>query len=69
VAVTVEAVYEDGVLKPAGRLPWKDGERVRVAVSSLESPILSSYGIIGWNGTHEELERALAEADELEDLP
>jgi len=42
VAVTLEAVYENGVLKPAGPRPWNDGERVAVAVGSLDSPILSS---------------------------
>ena len=52
--MTVEAVYENGVLRPAEPLPWKDGERVRVAVSSLESPILKAYGIMGFKGTAEE---------------
>ena len=49
--ITVEAVYENGVLKPAQPLPWKDGERVRVAVSTWESPILKAYGIMGFKGT------------------
>jgi predicted DNA-binding antitoxin AbrB/MazE fold protein len=53
----VDAVYEDGFLKPAEPLPWKDGERVRIAVSSLESPLLASYGIMGWTGDAEILER------------
>jgi len=66
---TAEAVYENGVLKPAQPLPWKGGERVSVTVCSLDSPILKSYEIIGWKGTHEELEQALAGADEIEDLP
>ena len=39
-AITVEAIYENGVLKPSEPLPWKNGERVRVAISSLDSPIL-----------------------------
>ena len=55
-AITVEAVYEDGVLKPAEPLPWKDGERVRVAVSSLDSPLLKAYGIMGFKGTAAEAE-------------
>ena len=55
-AVTVEAVYENGVLKPSEPLPWKDGERVRVAVSSLDSPLLKAYGIMGFQGTAEEAE-------------
>jgi predicted DNA-binding antitoxin AbrB/MazE fold protein len=55
-AITVEAVYENGVLKPSQPLPWKEGERVRVAVSSLDSPLLAAYGIMGFKGTAEEAE-------------
>jgi predicted DNA-binding antitoxin AbrB/MazE fold protein len=53
-AITVEAVYENGVLKPAEPLPWKDGERVSIEVRSLDSPILKAYGIMGFKGTPEE---------------
>jgi predicted DNA-binding antitoxin AbrB/MazE fold protein len=55
-AITVEAVYEKGVLRPLGPLPWKDGERVHVAVSSLDSPLLKAYGIMGFKGTADEAE-------------
>jgi predicted DNA-binding antitoxin AbrB/MazE fold protein len=55
-AFTVEAIYENGVLKPMEPLPWKDGERVRLAVSSLDSPILKAYGLMGFKGTAEEAE-------------
>ncbi len=54
--ITVEAVYENGVLRPSEPLPLKDGERVRLAVSSLDSLILKAYGIMGFNGTAEEAE-------------
>lgn len=54
--ITIEAVYENGVLKPAAPLPWKEGERVRVEVSSLDSPLLKAYGILGFKGTAEEAE-------------
>ncbi len=67
-AITVEAVYENGVLKPSEPLPWNDGARVRVAVSSLDSPILKAYGIMGWKGTSEELDRLLAEIEDDEDI-
>ena len=33
-AVIVEAVYENGVLKPAEPLPWKDGERDQVSAGA-----------------------------------
>lgn len=66
-AITVEAIYENGVLKPSEPLPWKDGDKVRIAVSSLDSPILKAYGIMGWKGTGEELDRLLTEIESDED--
>ena len=67
-AITVEAVYENGVLKPSEPLPWKEGERVSVAISSLNSPLLKAHGIMDWKGTSDELDRLLVEieADEVE---
>lgn len=66
-AITVEAIYENGVLKPSEPLPWNDGDKVRIAVSSLDSPILKAYGIMGWKGTGKELDRLLAEIESDED--
>ena len=70
-SITIEAVYENGVLKPVQPLPLKDRERVQVTVQSnadaKTDPTAAerSYGIIGWKGDHETLERLRAEADEL----
>jgi predicted DNA-binding antitoxin AbrB/MazE fold protein len=55
-AIIVEAVYENGVLRLSQSLPWREGERVRVTVSSLDSPLLRAYGIMGFKGTGEEAE-------------
>ena len=55
-SVTVEAVYENGVLKPLTPLPCKQGERVRLDVTSLESPLLKAYGIMSLKGTADEAE-------------
>jgi predicted DNA-binding antitoxin AbrB/MazE fold protein len=55
-ALTVEAVYENGMLKPSEPLPLKDGERVHLTVSSLDCPLLKAYGIMGLTGTAEEAE-------------
>ena len=68
-AITVEAVYENGVLRLSEPLPFKEQEKVQVTVSGKSSPLLESYGLIGWKGTHEELQQILAEAEEFEDLP
>jgi predicted DNA-binding antitoxin AbrB/MazE fold protein len=62
-AITVEAVYENGVLRPTEPLPWKEGARVRVEVSSLDSPLLKAYGIMGWTGDHETLERIALDSE------
>ncbi|TMQ35190.1 MAG: DUF104 domain-containing protein, partial [Planctomycetota bacterium] len=38
-ALTVEAVYENGVLKPVQPLPLKEHEKVRVTVEPARLPI------------------------------
>jgi predicted DNA-binding antitoxin AbrB/MazE fold protein len=67
-AITIEAIYENGVLKPAQLLPLKEHEKVRVTVESVKGPAASppdeaerivrrSYGLIGWTGDVETLRR------------
>jgi predicted DNA-binding antitoxin AbrB/MazE fold protein len=67
--LTIEAIYENGVLKPAQPLPLKEHERVQITVETPPLDILQCAGIIGWKGDHETLERILAEAEEEEELP
>jgi len=38
-AITVEAVYENGVLKPSEPLPFKEHERVSITVEPARIPI------------------------------
>lgn len=63
-AITIEAVYESGMLKPVEPLPLKEHEKVRITIEPESSPLLQAYGVMGWTGTHEELEQILAEAEE-----
>jgi len=67
-SIVVEATYENGVLKPAEPLPLAEHEKVRVTVESQPDRVPQAYGIIGWRGTHEELEQILVEAEEIEDF-
>jgi predicted DNA-binding antitoxin AbrB/MazE fold protein len=53
-AITVEAVYENGVLKPAQPLPFKEHEKVQITVHASVSKLADSYGIMGFQGTAEE---------------
>jgi len=69
-ALTVEAVYENGVLKPAQRLPFQEHEQVRVTVEPKTSWVEETYGILGWKGDPAELRRlALSGELDLEDEP
>jgi predicted DNA-binding antitoxin AbrB/MazE fold protein len=62
-ALTVEAVYENGVLKPTQPLPLKEHERVRVTVQAQPGAARESAGMLRWRGDWETLRR-LAEDDE-----
>jgi predicted DNA-binding antitoxin AbrB/MazE fold protein len=55
--LTVEAVYENGVLKPARPLPLKEQEQVHLTIQRVDSPLVQAYGIMGWTGDAETLER------------
>ncbi len=52
--LTVEAVYENGVLRPAQPLPLKDHEKVRITVTPAVSHVRRSAGLIGWTGSQED---------------
>jgi predicted DNA-binding antitoxin AbrB/MazE fold protein len=68
--LTVEAVYENGVLRPVEPLPLKEHETVRITVVRGDSPLVRAYGIIGWTGDAETVQRvALAPEFLLERSP
>jgi len=56
-AVPVEGVYENGVLKPKEPLPLKEREQVQITIQHKDSPLLRAYGIVGWTGDAQTLER------------
>jgi predicted DNA-binding antitoxin AbrB/MazE fold protein len=60
--ISVQAIYQDGILKPAHPLPLEDQEQVRLTVerSILADP---TYGMIGWTGDADAFERLIKEAD------
>jgi len=60
---TVDATYENGTLKLAHPLPLKPHETVRVTVETQASPLLEAYGILGWKGDHETLQKLLEESE------
>ncbi len=47
----IEAIYENGVLKPLEEVELKDGERVRIRIESLESVLDEVFGILKGDDT------------------
>ena len=62
-SLTVEAVYENGVLKPAQPLPLKEHEKVRLTVEPELTCAERTAGMLHWTGDPEILRR-IAEDDE-----
>jgi predicted DNA-binding antitoxin AbrB/MazE fold protein len=52
--LTVEAVYENGVLKPTQPLPLKEDETVQLTVETKRTWVEETAGIMGFQGTVEE---------------
>jgi predicted DNA-binding antitoxin AbrB/MazE fold protein len=55
--LTVEAVYENGVLKPTQPLPLEEHAKVQITVHPRVSNLADSYGIMGWTGDPDVLRR------------
>ena len=65
--LTVEAVYENGMLKPAKPLPLKEHEKVSLTVLAQGTWAERTYGMMGWTGDVETLRR-ITEDDEFDIL-
>jgi predicted DNA-binding antitoxin AbrB/MazE fold protein len=65
-AMTVEVVYENGMLKPVHPLPYlQEGTRLWVTlhVAAEEDRVRAAYGIIGWTGDAETVRRVALDPD------
>ena len=52
--LTVEAIYENGVLRPVQPLPLKEHEHVQLTVETKSNWVEETAGIMGFQGTEEE---------------
>lgn len=52
--ITVEATYENGVLKPARALPLCEHQKVQLTVEAGVSRVRQTAGLIGWTGSQED---------------
>lgn len=53
-AFSVEAIYENGVLKPVQPLPLREHEKVQLTVRPAMSRVRQTAGLIGWTGSQED---------------
>jgi predicted DNA-binding antitoxin AbrB/MazE fold protein len=55
--ITVEAIYENGVLKPTGPLPLQEHEKVRLTIEPELTWAERTAGMLPWTGDPEVLRR------------
>jgi predicted DNA-binding antitoxin AbrB/MazE fold protein len=60
--ITIEAVYENGVLKPAEPLPLKEHDKVTVTILPAAGRA-RGYGMIGWTGSVEDLDYLIEDVE------
>jgi predicted DNA-binding antitoxin AbrB/MazE fold protein len=60
-SIIVEAVYENGVLKPTEPLPLEEHAKVRITIDEEAawrlSRVRATAGLMGWKGDAETVER------------
>ncbi len=61
--LTVEATYENGVLRPAQPLPLREQEQVRIIIQSESSWAERSAGLLRWTGDVETLDRFIMDPE------
>jgi predicted DNA-binding antitoxin AbrB/MazE fold protein len=55
--LTVKAISENSVLKPAQPLPLKQHERIQLTVHAAGNSVTETAGMVQWIGDHETLRR------------
>jgi len=56
-SITIEAIYENGILKPIQPLPLKEHEKVTLTIQPAPSVARQTAGMVPWTGEVETLER------------
>jgi predicted DNA-binding antitoxin AbrB/MazE fold protein len=62
-SITVEAIYEGGVLKPVKPLPLRDQEKVRVTIEPEGTLAEQTAGMLPWTGDAKALETFAIDPD------
>ena len=62
-SLAIEAVYENGVLKPSQPLPLAEHEKVRVTIESGVSRARQTAGLLPWTGDAADLDRFISDPE------
>jgi predicted DNA-binding antitoxin AbrB/MazE fold protein len=63
-SLQIEAVYENGVLKPSQELPLQEGQKVTVTIQPVGSAVQRFCGSLRWTRDPDKLRRYLNDPDE-----
>ena len=55
-AITIEATYENGVLRLAKPLPLAEKQRITVTIHESAQGAKPGYGLVGWTDSVEDLD-------------
>ena len=61
--LTIEAIYENGVLKPTLPLQLQEHEKIRVSIEPRSNWVQETAGILKWTGSPEDLQRFAEDAE------
>jgi predicted DNA-binding antitoxin AbrB/MazE fold protein len=61
--LTIEAIYENGVLKPTEPLPFQEHEKVTITIQPAISLARQTAGMVPWTGDVETLERITRDSE------
>ena len=61
--LTIQATYENGVLRPAQPLPLREQEQVRIIIQSELGWAERSAGLLRWTGDVETLDRFIMDPE------
>jgi predicted DNA-binding antitoxin AbrB/MazE fold protein len=62
-ALTVEAIYENGVLKPKEPLPLREHEEVTITLEPRISLARQTAGMVPWTGDVDTLDRLIRDPE------
>lgn len=62
-SITVEATYENGMLRLDEPLPLGENERIKVTIHQARDPAKAGYGLVHWTGSIEDLDTLIEDVE------